>query len=132
MWPGKSTASSPPHRPLDKHESVSDRIDFLSRFGTFNEVTAGGRFANSGGLRYTYRGFPAAASTPQLLFVVRTTELTLPPALASERVVLRLGGWITSSNGYGMMGRSMTISRRLPRRLGEKPPSQFPRRLGPF
>ena len=77
--------------------SASDGIDFLKRFGPFNQILSGASWLNYGAMRYVWEQHPGPASTPQLLIARRELDLSsvpgaVVPKLVSESVVQRWVG----------------------------------------
>ncbi|HUF51096.1 MAG TPA: hypothetical protein VMN60_09700 [Longimicrobiales bacterium] len=69
-------------------------LDFLDRFGLFNEVTTGRGYFNTGGLRYMLNDFPGPAILPQVVVVRRQYAAHADGTryLDSEVVVRRIWG----------------------------------------
>ncbi len=56
--------------------SVPDGIDYLRKFGEFDQVSAGYSWANSLAMKYFWTDIPGIAATPQILVLSRS--LTVP------------------------------------------------------
>lgn len=73
---------------------VADGLEYLRKFGRFDEVMAGRNWLGTGVLRYVWDAVPGPASTPQILVVDRLVSSTRDPArpVRAERLVLRKVG----------------------------------------
>jgi len=68
-------------------------VDYLKRFGYFDEVTAGNGHYNSAFVKYVYEDLPGDAATPQILVIQRNvTEKDGDVSVTSERLLRRLRG----------------------------------------
>lgn len=69
-------------------------LDFLARFGAFNEVAVGGGVRNHGALRYLFERFPGPDAFPQIVIMDRVFKQTRGDAidLDSESVRVRVWG----------------------------------------
>ena len=70
----------------------TEGVEFLSRFGQFDEITAGGFFANSAAQRYIYGDMPGVAATPQIVLIDRRADSDGPLGTFGEVVLARLSG----------------------------------------
>lgn len=50
-------------------------IDFLKRFGPFDEILSGGSWVNTGALAFIVRDFPTRRTIPQLILIERDIEI---------------------------------------------------------
>jgi hypothetical protein len=65
-------------------------IDFLKRFGPFDEVLSGGGWLNTGSIAFVVRHFPARRAIPQLIIVERDVVLESNSAsILNERLISR-------------------------------------------
>lgn len=77
---------------------VSDGLDHLERLGPFDQVSAGGNWANSSTIKYLWGELGGEAATPQFLIVKRRRIAPVDNprsssyALANERIVRRIVG----------------------------------------
>ncbi|HEX8454104.1 MAG TPA: hypothetical protein VF647_18600 [Longimicrobium sp.] len=68
-------------------------VNYLKRFGYFDEVTAGNGHYNSAFVKYVYEDMPGDAATPQILVIQRSvTEKDGDVNVTSERLLRRLRG----------------------------------------
>lgn len=73
-----------------RDRSVSAGLEHLRKFGDFDEVTAGGGWANHAVNRYVYQTFPGPGVTPQVVVVKREVARgggsSSPPQLVIRKV----------------------------------------------
>jgi len=73
--------------------SVEKGIEYLNRFGSFNEVAIGHGQLNSGMMKYIWEELPGEASFPQIVVVERNlVDLNPGFSFDQERVLVRVVG----------------------------------------
>ena len=78
---------------VSRTSSAAAGIAHLSRFGVFDEISAGRRWYNIGLLKYVYQELVGPAATPQVLVVQRVVLPNEQPGFISERILLRQVGF---------------------------------------
>lgn len=83
--------------------SPADGLEFLSRFGEFDEVSAGSNWIGDGATRYIWRELPGSPDVPQILLLERRIDAgTGAIQLSGDRVAHRILGttaieeWVSS------------------------------------
>lgn len=67
-----------------------DGIKWLRRFGSFDEVAAGGNWLNAGAIKYIFRDLPGEPGIPQVAIIRRHVEVgTRQIAISPEHLVSR-------------------------------------------
>jgi hypothetical protein len=77
---------------VSQHRSARAGINYLGKFGSFNELSAGRSWYNGALLKYVHDGFLGPAATPQILLVERILGSEEHPKIRNERVLLRQVG----------------------------------------
>lgn len=68
-------------------------VQYLGRFGPFDEIIAGNNWLNLGTLRYIWNDFPGMGAIPQILILRRTVHNSQAAlTVSNERVISRLVG----------------------------------------
>jgi hypothetical protein len=70
-----------------------EAIEFLNKFGRFDEMALGGNWVNQAVIRYVWRDLPGRPSVPQVILLERTIEKAQSSVnVVNEQVVRRLTG----------------------------------------
>ena len=70
--------------------TVKEGQDFLDHFGPFDEIVAGGNWANIGAARFIWRDFPGRSTVPQLVVLERTIHVdTTGVKIGAEKILFR-------------------------------------------
>jgi hypothetical protein len=70
----------------------AEGLEFLSRFGSFDQVLAGRNWVNEGAVKYIWRDLPGSPSVPTLLIVQRDVKLGNRIEIGAEHVLVRIEG----------------------------------------
>lgn len=71
---------------------LTEGVDFLKRFGPFDEIAIGRGWLNMAAVRYIWAEFPGAASVPQILVLERDIVSDRTIEVNAERVRVRKVG----------------------------------------
>lgn len=89
-------------------------MEYLSRFGRFDEIAVGRSWRNTSALKYIYGAYPGPAATPQVLVVARTVVQEGGQwAVDDERVLVRKIGiseiekWVAGGAGLGDIAKTL-------------------------
>lgn len=77
---------------LDENPRVG--IQFLERFGPFDEILSGGSWVGTGAIDFMIRGIPGPLALPQLLVLERTVKVDASSInVSADRIVARVLGF---------------------------------------